>query len=353
MRERGNRGERRGGQVPRIAFCLGVALLAACGETTELTIQVVTDGNTATLYFREPGRPSCDCNAGLFPAPGECVANNDGIQCSCDPGPAACVTRVDALLDGEVVATSEHNPGILWYGQLTLYEVGPFDALSIHGCGGTARLDVDYQNDPTLTVTGSARQDFNTIVVDWTTSEPVEYVLTSRGSSMCIVESTGQREYTLRPGEADSIWGWDRVGLRPVRREIQPTSLGAATIWHGPRTEFTWREALLASDGANSFGSVSVGSTSTPNTITITNVGDADSAPLSVSLDGSYPSDFAIVSEDCAGVVLRPDAACTADVAFAPTRAGSLSADLIVSSGFVTASAELRGVGDDGAGPGP
>jgi uncharacterized repeat protein (TIGR01451 family) len=105
------------------------------------------------------------------------------------------------------------------------------------------------------------------------------------------------------------------------------------------------------STSAIDFGSVAVGSTSDPGTISITNTGEAGStlAFTSAQITGADAADFQLVSDGCVtgGALLEVDASCSMTLAFTPGATGARSASLSI--GDNTAGSphvvELSGVG--------
>lgn len=83
---------------------------------------------------------------------------------------------------------------------------------------------------------------------------------------------------------------------------------------------------LVVDAQALSFGFVAIGQQSPEQTVTFTNVGDADLTIGQVS----WPEvPFSVPTTDCFSNTLAPGASCMATVAFAPTAAGSFTDDLI------------------------
>ena len=86
--------------------------------------------------------------------------------------------------------------------------------------------------------------------------------------------------------------------------------------------------AVSLSPTSLAFGEQAVGSTSTAQTVTLTNSGQAPLSISTVSLTGTHPSDFSTSSDSCTGATVAPGGTCSAAVRFAPTAAGSRSASL-------------------------
>jgi hypothetical protein len=94
------------------------------------------------------------------------------------------------------------------------------------------------------------------------------------------------------------------------------------------------------------FGKVRVGRQSAPASITIANSGNGTLQVGTAAVQGSNPSDFAIMSSTCAAP-LAPGATCSIAVVFEPTAAGARTATLTVQSDDPTgpAAAVLSGTG--------
>jgi len=96
--------------------------------------------------------------------------------------------------------------------------------------------------------------------------------------------------------------------------------------------------------GASDFGSVSVGSTSTPATIfTVTNPGQNDTDKVTISITDAQ---FVVTADGCSGLPLAATKSCTVSVVFKPTAAVAVGANITASaSGAVPASLPIKGVG--------
>ena len=78
------------------------------------------------------------------------------------------------------------------------------------------------------------------------------------------------------------------------------------------------------------FGNVVVGTTSAPQTVTISNTGTADLTVTNVVLTGD--TDFDVASTTCVVPVLAPGASCSADVVFTPSSVGGKTALVTITS---------------------
>ncbi len=105
-------------------------------------------------------------------------------------------------------------------------------------------------------------------------------------------------------------------------------------------------DALGISPGSHDYGSIPANLTSAPQPFVVTNLGGEASGPLSPSLGGTNPSQFAITSSTCTGATLDPGASCTIEVTFAPTLLADDVAELdLIASPGGTVSAQLHGAG--------
>ena len=85
--------------------------------------------------------------------------------------------------------------------------------------------------------------------------------------------------------------------------------------------------------GPVNFGSVRVGTASTPVTITFSNTGTGDLTISSVALAGAAVTSFNILTNGCAGATLNTsNPTCTVSVGMTPQAGGALVADLVVAS---------------------
>jgi hypothetical protein len=100
---------------------------------------------------------------------------------------------------------------------------------------------------------------------------------------------------------------------------------------------------LSASPTSLAFGSVTVGSTSATQAITLSNTGGAQATGMSFA--NSNSAEFAVSGNTCGGT-LNAGASCTLNVAYAPNGAGADSASItITAAGGVTIVVSLSGTG--------
>jgi hypothetical protein len=77
------------------------------------------------------------------------------------------------------------------------------------------------------------------------------------------------------------------------------------------------------------FGTLTVGVTSAPQTETVTNTGPANLTISTVTIGGTNASDFATSADTCTGATLTPNSTCAVSVTFTPSNWGNRDALLI------------------------
>jgi hypothetical protein len=107
----------------------------------------------------------------------------------------------------------------------------------------------------------------------------------------------------------------------------------------------TWNVTL--SPASVAFGSQNVGTTSSPQPVTLTNNSGAALTGISVSFTGTNAADFA--QTNTCGTSLAANSTCTINVTFTPGAAGSRSATLSVTDAAGTQTSSLTGTGAGGS----
>ncbi len=191
----------------------------------------------------------------------------------------------------------------------------------------------------TLTVDLGSTQSIGSVTLDlppssaWSTRTETLSVLGSTDDSTFnqIVASAG---YTFNPstGNTATISLPSGTSARYVRLSFTANSgwsaaqLSEFQVFPGGGSSGTGSSALTASPSSLSFGSVNVGSTSSAQTVTVTNPGSSAATVNSVSVSGAFSQ-----TNTC-GSSLAAGATCTVSVKFAPTAAGAASGSLSVAS---------------------
>ena len=78
------------------------------------------------------------------------------------------------------------------------------------------------------------------------------------------------------------------------------------------------------------FAARDIGTTSVPQSITITNTGTAGLFINSAATRGANPLDFTQVDDGCSGLTLAPGTSCVVSIVFSPTASGTRSATFIL-----------------------
>jgi hypothetical protein len=91
------------------------------------------------------------------------------------------------------------------------------------------------------------------------------------------------------------------------------------------------------------FGSVLAGTSSSPNTVTITAGGAANLVVSAISITGTNASEFTKSSDTCTGATLTPGTTCTFNLTFAPTSGGPKSASVTITSNAGNQTVALSG----------
>jgi hypothetical protein len=86
--------------------------------------------------------------------------------------------------------------------------------------------------------------------------------------------------------------------------------------------------AVLLSSSSLTFGNQTINTTSAPQTVTVTNAGDASLTVTSITLGGTDPGDFAETDNCVSSSPIAPGGSCNVQVTFTPTAAGTRTATL-------------------------
>ena len=98
-----------------------------------------------------------------------------------------------------------------------------------------------------------------------------------------------------------------------------------------------------------SYGAQDVGTTSAPQSITITNTGHASLFVNSAATRGANPLDFTQVDDGCSGLTLAAGSSCTVAIMFSPTATGTRTATFLLTD---NAAGSPQGVPITGTGTG-
>ena len=111
--------------------------------------------------------------------------------------------------------------------------------------------------------------------------------------------------------------------------------------------------AATLSTSSLTFASQVVGSNSLPQSVTLTNTGTANLLLGTLSISGTNPGDYLIVTNTCTNATLIPNATCAFSVSFQPTATGTRTASVAISSNAAGSphSVSLSGTGAAPAAP--
>jgi hypothetical protein len=135
-----------------------------------------------------------------------------------------------------------------------------------------------------------------------------------------------------------------QLAFAPTATGARATTLQIAT--NGPTLTSasitgTGRDLAASASALSYSGRVGAGA-GAAQTVTITNEDTADFALGAVTVSGGQANQFSKTADTCAGVTLAPGAACTVDVAFAPTSPGAKATTLAI-AGYGPAPVTLSG----------
>ena len=190
----------------------------------------------------------------------------------------------------------------------------------------------------TLTVDLGSTQSIGSVTLDlppssaWSTRTETLSVLGSTDDST-FGQILGSNTYTFNPSTGNTVTLSLPSGTstRYVRLSFTANSgwsaaqLSEFEVFPGGSSTTTG-SALTASPSSLSFGNETVGSTSSAQTVTVTNPGTSAATVNSVSVSGAFSQ-----TNTC-GSSLAAGATCTVSVKFAPTAAGAASGSLSVAS---------------------
>ena len=183
----------------------------------------------------------------------------------------------------------------------------------------------------TLTNTGTATLDVSKI--SFTGQDPADFLQTHTCGATLAVGASCSISVAFHPLTS---------GLRSAALSILDNAAGS------PQTVTVSGTATVVSLSASSinFGNESVGKTSGPNTLTLTNTGEVTLTFQSITIAGADPADFA--QTNTCGSAIAAGANCDVSVTFTPTKKGTRSATVSIadSGGGSPQTVSLTGTGD-------
>ena len=187
-------------------------------------------------------------------------------------------------------------------------------------------------------------------VVAWGRNDEGQTALPAGLDGVVAVAAGDAHGLALRAGGEVVGWGYDAFGqASPPPGLGAPLTIGAgrlhsvALLSHNPGL-------LVAAPAALDFGTVSVGSQSAAQTVTVRNDGGSPVEVPGVALGGDHGLDFVVVDNPAFPLTLAPGATFEVDLTFAPTLTGPRSGALVFDG---TSEGQVLTVGLTGAGGPP
>src|SRR5882762_6671260 len=203
-------------------------------------------------------------------------------------------------------------------------------------------LYVDFPNPPT---TSTSVHIFSPVTLMETAHSPLPSNFPSSGT--WIVDPTAPLLY------ADQVYQVDpQTGIPSSILPVSPLSSPSASNPHAIFSQAPGPQPIvgpiaLLSATSLSFGSLSLGQTSSAQTLTITSNGGQALRLNTLAITGANLGDFAETDTCHVPTVLRPGNSCSVLVSFTPSAAGSRTAAVTITSNAspATESAQLSGTG--------
>ncbi len=283
---------------------------------------VVTGSITATLTGPQSSdfattttcatlAPNADCNISVTFTPGAAGPRSATLTIAATPGGTIQIPISGAGLAPALLAVTPTTHG---FGPQTAGMTTAPIAFTISNTGGVSAGAI------TTVLSGNDPGDF---AVSSTCT-------TLAGGANCAIN------VTFTPGT---------IGARSATLTVQSAAGGSVPI--ALSGTGLAPAALAVAPTAHNFGSITVGGTTFPTGLTISNTGGATTGTISVMVIGPTAADFAATT---ACTTLTGGDTCTVNVTFTPAAAGSRNADLLVSaSPGGTRVVSLSGIGLDSA----
>jgi hypothetical protein len=263
-------------------------------------------GQIAIADFNQDGKPdlaiAADGSISIL------LGNGDGtFKSHVDyPGGGTILAIADFNGDGKLdIAAEGEGAGtqvaiLLGNGDGTFQAPVNYTIISTSGLSPDAVLATDFNNDGKLDLAVSVDGNESFILLgngDGTFQQPIEYLMANEDSS----------SLTVGDFNGDGVPDWAAADA------------GTATIGVMLSTAFK-----AVSPGSLNFGSQGVGTTSQPQTITLSNPSNVKISIASIASNGNFSA-----TNNC-GADLSPGANCQVSVTFSPTTTGSLSGNITV-----------------------
>ena len=279
-------------------------------SVTGAAAQFTTSNDTCTGAALEPGE---ECTADVTFAPTTVGAKNAQLVLNGTPGGSAAAQLSGR---GTTPAALTISPIGETYGTVATGSSGHLQTFTVTNTGGvdSGPLSTALAGaDPGQFLKSGDNCDGATLASGETCTIDATFSPTANGPKTATLEATGTPGGTV----AADLAG---IGAAPAHLAISPTS--------------------------KDFGTQATGTTSAPETLTVTNTGGVPTGTLTTTMASLNPDQFSKSNDNCAGSTLAAGATCTVDVAFAPTVVGFKDAALDVKgTPGGTATAGFRGTG--------
>ncbi|HKY62479.1 MAG TPA: choice-of-anchor D domain-containing protein [bacterium] len=203
-------------------------------------------------------------------------------------------------------------------------------------------------------------QDFGEVIVGQTSQVHVSQIVNTGITNLSVTSVTvtsGGADFTVTSTTCNGA-GLPPGGTCIIQAVCNPSSTGAliGTVEIVSDAPSSPNELQLLCDGVQSsigtagsgaFGNVNVGSQGGPNTIILTNEGDADLTIGTLTRVGEDTTQFSLSNDECSGQILAPGEDCSFDAVFTPTAGGSFSDTVLIpnDSGTPSFTFNLTGTG--------
>jgi hypothetical protein len=248
---------------------------------------------TTTGQFGNLGG-SCAVSGGVVLAPG-----------------ASCTISVAFLPQG--TGTLKGTVNVLVAGTPTPYSV------PLSGTGTGAPLGVNPTSLNLGTVTVGQTSAPQSVTVSNSTAGSVTYSSVSTNNPAFAISSNTC--VGTMPGPSQCSIG---VTLTPTAGAAQSGSLTISSNFTAPTVKLSGSGAAIQfMPSPLAMGKVSVGTSSTPQTVTVNVLGTRAATIGTVAAGGTDPGDFRIASDTCSGQVVAGGGSCTVGIVFTPTVKGN------------------------------
>ena len=275
--------------------------------------------------------PSGSLIPGAINAAGEGTDWGNPQTATDNPGPTGTFFyRVQAVDNGWAGGLSQtYNAGILGSlssGWSNIAQVGTSAIASVTPTPLTYGSVLVNTTSAAQTVTVANATGAGTLAisgVSFTGANPGDFVITANS---CTTSLAGGSSCTIS------------VAFRPTATGARSATLAIAssnpTALSAPVSGTGIAPVISPSNNAFQFGSITVGTTTTPQTLTITNAGNANLVINGATISGGNASDFAVSSNLCpiGGAGLVPGTSCYISMTFTPKATGNRSSVLIINS---------------------